>query len=430
MFQPDITKLQEDVFALAVFANLSEGLRQDTGAGQDIEARTQEALHKALMRARPFIGGWNVVWGPSVHLFHASAFSVNTMYVAQSTMDPAQYVVSISGASTASVFEWMTEELLVALQVPWGTSAEAADAKISLGIASGLSVLQEMTPSGQRPGAGMALADFLRTLTGAKVKVDVTGFGLGGTLASTVALWLADTKGVPGHWDPQGNAQLTCLSLAGPSAGNSAFAAYADRKPGLKMVRFANDLDLVTQAWNAASLAKAATLYSPIIPGAEPIRALVGVAEQTTRHGDYTQVQALAPPLMGRVKYNDGFITVPPSPGGHLVDFIKQVGYQHTGPYFQWFHFNPAWMEARPSAFDEDSRALFAELAPGVRRALKAAGVQPPADLPGKSEGEGLRTLQAGRELYPVPPNPEGPEAERLVKAMAAALQRHGAPRN
>ncbi|SEU21601.1 lipase family protein [Stigmatella erecta] len=430
MFQPNISKRQEDVFAHAVFANLSEGLRQDTGAGQDIEARTQEALHKALARAQPFIGGWNVVWGPSVHLGPGSAFPVHTMYVAQSTMDPSQYVVSMSGASPASVFEWMAEELLVALQVPWGTGTEAADAKISLGIASGLSVLQEMTPSGARPGAGTALAGFLKTLTGTKVKVDVTGFGLGGALASTVAVWLADTKGVPGHWDPQGHAQLTCLSFAGPSAGNGAFAAYADRKPGLTMVRFANDLDWVTQAWGAASLAKAATLYSPIIPGTEPIRALVERAEHTTRSGDYTQVQALAPPLMGRVKYNDGFITVPPSPGGHLVDFIKQVGYQHTGPYFQWFHFNPAWMETRPSAFDEDSRALFAELAPGVRRALKAAGVQPPAELPGKNEGEGPRTLQAGREQYPVPRSAEGPEAERLVKALATALQRHGAPQH
>ncbi|WP_225413123.1 lipase family protein [Stigmatella hybrida] len=427
MFQPDISKLQEDVFALAVFANLSEGLRQDTGAGQDIEARTQEALHKALAKAQPFIGGWSVVWGPSVHVDPASAFPVHTMYVAQSTLDPAQYVVSISGAGTASVFEWMAEESLVALQVPWGTGTEAADAKISLGIASGLSVLQEITPSGPRPGAGTSLAHFLKTLTGAKVKVNVTGFGLGGTLASTVALWLADTRG---HWDSQGNAQLTCLSFAGPSAGNGAFAAYADGKPGLTMVRFANDLDLVTQAWSAASLAKAATLYSPIIPGTESIRALVERAEHTTRNADYTQVQALAPPLMGRVKYNDGFITVPPSPGGHLVDFIKQVGYQHTGPYFQWFHFNPEWMEARPSAFDGDSRALFAELAPGVRRALKAAGVQPPPELPGKNEGEEPRTLQAGRERYPVPRSAESPEAERLVNALAATLQRHGAPRH
>jgi hypothetical protein len=430
MFQPNISKLQEDVFALAVFANLSEGLRRETGAGQDIEARTQEALHRAIARAQPFIGGWKVVWGPSVHLGQGSAFPVHTLYVAQSTLDPSQYVVSISGASTASVFEWMADALLVALQVPWGTGTEAADARISLGIASGLSVLQEMTPSGPRPGAGTSLAGFLKTLTEKKVKVDVTGFGLGGTLATTVAVWLADTRGVAGHWDPQGNAQLTCLSLAGPSAGNSAFAAYADRKPGLTMVRFVNDLDWVTQAWDAASLAKTATLYSPIIPGTESIRALVERAEHTTRHGDYTPVQPLAPPLMGRVKYNDGFITVPPSPGGHLVDFIKQVGYQHTGPYFQWFHFNPAWMEARPSAFDEDSRTLFAELAPGVRRALKAAGVQPPAELPGKSEGEGPRTLHAGREQYPVPQSAEGPEAEWLVRTLAAALQRHGAPRN
>ncbi|ADO67948.1 lipase family protein [Stigmatella aurantiaca] len=430
MFQPPISKKQEDVFALAVFANLSDGLRKSTEPGCDIEERTLGALNRALVKAKPFIGGWNVVWGPSVHLFNSSVFAVNTMYVAQSTLDPAQYVVAIAGTNTTSVFDWMAEELLVALQVPWGGGAEASGAKIALGIASGLTVLQEMTPSGQRPGAGKTLAEFLTTLTGAKVKLDVTGFGLGGALASTVALWLADTKGLPGHWDPQDNAQLTCLSLAAPSAGNGAFASYADRKRGLKMVRFANDLDIVPQAWNAASLAKVATLYSPIIPGTEPIRALVEMTEQTTRKGNYTQVQAMAPPLMGRVKYNEGFITVPPSPGGHFVDFIKQVGYQHIGPYFDWFHFNPNWMEALPSAFEEDSRALFAELAPGVRRALRAAGVQPPAELPGKNEGEGLRTLQAGRELYPVPQSVEGPAAENLVNVLATALKRNASPRN
>jgi hypothetical protein len=57
------------------------------------------------------------------------------------------------------------------------------------------------------------------------INLCVTGHSLGGMLASTFALYLYE---IQSQWDSKGNSNLSCISFAGPTAGNAAFATYSD----------------------------------------------------------------------------------------------------------------------------------------------------------------------------------------------------------
>lgn len=249
--QPTISPQQQAIFALGEFAGLSSSV-----TGDDIDRATLQAISTALNNAAGTIGTWNVVWGPSVvQQPIGTACAMNTMYVAQSAATPSQYVIGIAGTNPKSILDWIVEDGLVEWQVPWVYALlEAPGAKIALGTAVGLGILQSMKPSSEVPGGGSTLVDFLATVTKRPVEIAVVGHSLGGALAPTVALWLADTQGFLSHWDPHRNATLSALPTAGPTAGNGAFAAYSGKKLGARLTPFYNTLDVVPHAWQASML--------------------------------------------------------------------------------------------------------------------------------------------------------------------------------
>src|SRR5262249_56320264 len=85
-----------------------------------------------------------------------------------------------------------------------------------------------------------------------------TWHGKFGALASTLALWLAETQG-PGaplaeRWDRERRATVRCWSFAAPTAGNAAFARRAGGVIGTRNRRIVNPLDVVPTARAAATL--------------------------------------------------------------------------------------------------------------------------------------------------------------------------------
>ena len=107
------------------------------------------------------------------------------------------------------------------------------------------------------------LFGFLAARSKTPMRVTVTGHSKGGALAPTLALWLKETQTPRGDsrgWDASGQASIRCVTFAGPTPGNAAFAkrieiALPDHH------RIANERDIVTHAWEKGQLAALGPLY-------------------------------------------------------------------------------------------------------------------------------------------------------------------------
>jgi hypothetical protein len=400
-----ITPAQQAIFALGEFAGLSSSV-----TGNNIDYATLQAITTALNNAAGTIGTWNVVWGPAVvQQPIGPAYAMNTMYVAQSAATPSQYAIAIAGTNPKSILDWIIEDGFVAWQVPWVYALlEAPGAKMALGTAIGLAILQNMKPSSDVPGGGSTLVDFLATITKNPVQIAVVGHSLGGALAPTVALWLADTQGFLSPWDPHKNATLSSLPTAGPTAGNSAFATYSGKKLGARLTPYYNTLDVVPHAWQASMLQEIPSLYVPNIPDLPVVDSLVKLALQLSANGNYTTLPGLTP-LAGTFKDVRGVLDI--------EKFLREVAYQHTTAYDGWFNFNEGWLPVSRPAPVAPSAALIEALS------SKSAT---PGDLAQALGAAAPRKLLIGKTFVDAPSSPSDPRGDQAVALVTAELKKHG----
>jgi hypothetical protein len=99
---------------------------------------------------------------------------------------------------------------------------------------------------------------------GAKpLDVVVTGHSKGGAVAPAFALWLSDTRRLPGGggWDPQKLSTIRYAAFAGPTPGDAVFAARAAKEVGTGSCRVVNTNDIVPHAWEADGMGAVAKLY-------------------------------------------------------------------------------------------------------------------------------------------------------------------------
>lgn len=427
---PVITPAQQAVFAVGAFAGVSSSV-----TGDNPDHATFELISTGLSNAAGTIGTWNVVWGPSVVMQPIGAgVAMNTMYVAQSAASPSQYVIAIAGTNPRSMLDWIIEDGFVHWQVPWVYAPlEARGAKIALGTAIGLGIVETMRPSSTVPGGGSTLVEFLATITRNPVQIAVVGHSLGGALAPTAALWLADTQGFLSHWDPHRNATLSALPTAGPTAGNSAFASYSGKKLGARLTPYYNTLDVVPHAWQASMLAEIPGIYEPHIPKLPVIERLVDVALQLSAGGDYTALPGLTP-LPGKfhrvhIKGMHERAADGAAQGkGILHDlkglldlerFLLEVAYQHTTAYDSWFQFNPQWWPVPLRLTPAPSPALTA--------ALSSRSVTP-GDVAQVIHAGAPRKLVIDGALVDAPSGPADPRGPELVARVAIELLKHGGP--
>lgn len=428
---PVITPAQQATFAVGAFAGVSSSV-----TGSDPDQATFELISTGLRNAAGTIGTWNIVWGPSVVMQPiGAAVAMNTMYVAQSAADPSQYVIAIAGTNPRSVLDWILEDGFVHWQVPWVYAPlEARGARIALGTAIGLGILQTMKPSSTVPGGGSTLREFLATVTTNPVQISVVGHSLGGALAPTAALWLADTQGFLSHWDPHRNATLSALPTAGPTAGNRAFASYSGEKLGARLTPYYNTLDVVPHAWQASMLAEIPGIYEPHIPKLPVIERLVDVALLLAAGGDYTTLPGLTP-LPGkfhRVHIKGMHERMPGNATQgkgilhdlkDLIDlekFLLEVAYQHTTAYDSWFAFNPQWWPV-------PLRLAPPAPSPALTAALSSRSITP-GDVAQVIHAGAPRKLVIGGELVDAPSGPSDARGADVVARITAELGKQGAP--
>jgi hypothetical protein len=312
---------QQTVFTLSMLAGLGDSL---TGSVGTIEPALTQLLETQLTTLEPQIGSWELVWGPAVYELPTSNRPDNTMFVVSGN---GQLVVAVAGTNPYSFLDWIVEDFLVTPQVPWLTGSPfSLERKVSLGTFIGLSVLQTLTPGPGQPGAGVLLKDFLASQVGAPITINVAGHSLGGALSPTLALWLSDVRA---GWDPAGNATLSVLPSAGPTAGNAAFAHYSDSQIGAQVTRLYNPLDIVPKAWTTSDLQTIPNLYVPNIPPDLFVNGFADLAVDISKDDDYTQINLTAPPLPGSA-INTGIIH-PLLPS--ILNFFAQVAYQHVDAY-------------------------------------------------------------------------------------------------
>jgi hypothetical protein len=239
------------------------------------------------------------------------------MYVVRDTANPAHLVIATRGTNADAILDWL-EDVEVHTQVPWAYGNPPSEAKIAKGTSDGLGILQKMVPA-SGPAPNQTLSEFLaaQAKTYPALQIDVTGHSLGGALAPTLALWLADTRA---DWDPAGKAQIAVYPLAGPTAGNAAFAAYSDSRTGASTDRIHNPLDVVPLAWNEETLGTIPDLYEPLTQADAIERDLIKGLQDDVKDKGYSQIKPDAPPLAAALNDAD-------------ADFLKQVGWQHTCGY-------------------------------------------------------------------------------------------------
>jgi hypothetical protein len=185
-----------------------------------------------------------------------------------------------------------------------------------------ISILGRGAASSQ-PADGETLLSFLTRHVGAYrgAEVIVTGHSKGGALCSTLALWLADTRGKNGSWNPDRNAPVSAWSFAGPTAGNGQFAAHSDRVLTTACHRIWNIRDLVPYAFVSDLMLTFPSNYQldPIDKGI--LENVVETAARLDRPLDYQQICGGGTPL-----------DCPQVPNKHLV---TQFAYQHLDGYLE-----------------------------------------------------------------------------------------------
>src|SRR3954464_6726658 len=123
------TKEQSILYQVSMYSSLVA-----SKTGPDLEKALYDAILGALKWDAPQIGDWSVAWGPVAVQHPTDSYVINAMYVAESNDHPGTYVVGIAGTNPSSLFDWLVEDGLVSVQIPWPYALlSAPDAKIALG---------------------------------------------------------------------------------------------------------------------------------------------------------------------------------------------------------------------------------------------------------------------------------------------------------
>ncbi|PRP91653.1 Lipase [Enhygromyxa salina] len=300
-------------------------------------ARRAGALHRSIaaqLAKIPATREHEIVWGPASFRVWWQPSSPSLVVFVTRPIQAGEddcYVVIRAGAPVP-VWDQNLESFGCLAQEPWVWTRRAGNLAPAVcgGVHRRLDVIRELTPEEQLPGAGRSLAELLAGCVGElegdrKLPVHVCGHGVGGAMATAVALWLHDTQGPVTardiEWDPRHHAKLHCMAFAGPTAGNADFATYISERLGPELELIHNSLDYAPLLWDTQTMAGIAGLYRSHVEEISVVEAVVeALGNQLERHGvEYEQPPARI--LPGQLN-----VELPPT-------FIAQAEYQHLHAY-------------------------------------------------------------------------------------------------
>ena len=317
---------------------------------------------------------WKVVWGPAVYTTPGALYQDNLMFVAQNQTDTTQFAIAIRGTNRDSDLDWLMEDFDVLDMMNWppGTSPSSTGPRISESTSIGLQTLLSMQGATES-GATSLLLDFLQTQTANAINLCVTGHSLGGCLAATLALYLKEQQSSQNSWDGSGKSNVSTITFAGPTAGNSAFATYSDSQfnggpyppnwdssLGTTCDAVRCNLDVAPLAWIASNFSQTAngTTTSPLfliyappnVPDPNNLNFQnLGFLDRTAWNylvenvfpdiagiitpADYQQIVTNATPIVGT--FNSAILNLPASPSlvDYLEAFFAEAAWQHGNSY-------------------------------------------------------------------------------------------------
>lgn len=273
-----------------------------------------------------------LVWGPAVHLPGPEVpaalprYSDALVFISRDR-DSGEYYVVFRGTNTISAAEWIFQDFMVQKMVPWleiqAGSAPAA-ALVSDGTARAILLRRDLQPGPGVKGEGLSFAAALVSIlddSKGRCVMHFTGHSLGGLLSSAMALWFVDYLDASGRQGLAAKLVLDAHGYAGPTAGNSAFAAYLESRVPANH-RYVNELDVAPRAWNEESMATLPDLYLPNIDLRSQAftKSLYDLCLGLVRDKGYVQP--------------GGSVAVPSwvaqGPGGL---YLLEAAYQHSIPY-------------------------------------------------------------------------------------------------
>ena len=284
------------------FAYLAYSGEDLTGDPATVPLQIYGIMKDTMPQIPPLMNGntldWQIVWGPATYTFPDAKLQDNLMYVVQQISDPTNYVIGIRGTNALAFFDWVEEDLEVWQKVAWtvpsGVPVQGTP-MISKATQNGINaLLNNLLPVAGLPGFGYSITAFLNeAVTKGKVNLLFTGHSLAGALSPTLALWFKQSQNLAGNWDPNGNASISTVPFAGPTAGDADFAAFFNEQLGDACDRIHNTLDIVPQAWELATLEQLPNLYLPTIRMTLAEKLLVEFIEKTVT--GYVQINTSNP---------------------------------------------------------------------------------------------------------------------------------------
>jgi triacylglycerol lipase len=271
-----------------------------------------------------------IIWGPAVHQPAPerpgmAAKLSDALALICRDLDTGEHYIVFRGTNTISPIEWLFQDFMVQKQLPWrgildGPAPE--EALVSEGTATAIALRRDLRPGPGATGAGVSLAEALVAIlegSAGPCVMHFTGHSLGGLLASAMALWLLDYLEGSGRGETAKRLKLDAYGYAAPTAGNRAFADYlSSRLPN--NVRYANDLDIATLAWDESAMAEIPSLYEPKIKMQSFTKSLFGICMMLCEGKSYAQPgeRVLVPASIMPAR-------------GNL--FLLEAAYQHCMPY-------------------------------------------------------------------------------------------------